>query len=72
MYQQQPGVVQGLLSPVLSSSAAAAMALATRNSCKALKCPKCSWHYKYQETLEIHMKEKHPESETSCLPTSRR
>lgn len=43
------------------------MALATRNSCKTLKCPKCNWHYKYQETLEIHMKEKHPESETSCL-----
>lgn len=67
MYQQQPDVVQGLLSPGLSSSAAAAMALATRNSCKTLKCPKCNWHYKYQETLEIHMKEKHPESETSCL-----
>ncbi|XP_065314347.1 uncharacterized protein LOC135923494 [Gordionus sp. m RMFG-2023] len=32
----------------------------SRNSCKTLKCPKCNWHYKYQETLEIHMKEKHP------------
>ncbi len=31
-------------------------AAATRNSCKTLKCPKCNWHYKYQETLEIHMK----------------
>ncbi|RZF31901.1 hypothetical protein LSTR_LSTR003783 [Laodelphax striatellus] len=39
----------------------------TRNSCKTLKCPKCNWHYKYQETLEIHMKEKHPETETSCI-----
>ncbi|XP_034937927.1 zinc finger homeobox protein 3 isoform X2 [Chelonus insularis] len=39
----------------------------SRNSCKTLKCPKCNWHYKYQETLEIHMKEKHPESETSCI-----
>jgi len=39
----------------------------SRNSCKTLKCPKCNWHYKYQETLEIHMKEKHPESETSCV-----
>eukprot|EP00095_Tigriopus_kingsejongensis_P009212 maker-scaffold1413_size42750-snap-gene-0.5 protein:Tk09212 transcript:maker-scaffold1413_size42750-snap-gene-0.5-mRNA-1 annotation:"zfh4 " len=38
-----------------------------RNSCKTLKCPKCNWHYKYQETLEIHMKEKHPESETTCI-----
>ncbi|CAH1155315.1 unnamed protein product [Phaedon cochleariae] len=39
----------------------------SRNSCKTLKCPKCNWHYKYQETLEIHMKEKHPEAETSCI-----
>lgn len=39
----------------------------SRNSCKTLKCPKCNWHYKYQETLEIHMKEKHPDSETSCI-----
>ena len=38
-----------------------------RNSCKTLKCPKCNWHYKYQETLDIHMKEKHPESETTCI-----
>jgi AT-binding transcription factor 1 len=40
---------------------------AARNSCKTLKCPKCNWHYKYQETLEIHMKEKHPDSETTCI-----
>jgi AT-binding transcription factor 1 len=40
---------------------------AARNTCKTLKCPKCNWHYKYQETLEIHMKEKHPESETTCI-----
>jgi len=39
----------------------------SRNSCKTLKCPKCNWHYKYQETLEIHMKEKHPETETTCI-----
>ena len=39
----------------------------SRNSCKTLKCPKCNWHYKYQETLEIHMKEKHPDSETTCI-----
>lgn len=38
----------------------------SRNSCKTLKCPKCNWHYKYQETLEIHMKEKHPDSDTEC------
>jgi AT-binding transcription factor 1 len=39
----------------------------SRNSCKTLKCPKCNWHYKYQETLEIHMKEKHPENEMNCM-----
>ena len=39
----------------------------SNNACKTLKCPKCNWHYKYQETLEIHMKEKHPESETTCI-----
>uniref|UniRef100_A0A672PJP3 Zinc finger homeobox protein 3-like n=1 Tax=Sinocyclocheilus grahami TaxID=75366 RepID=A0A672PJP3_SINGR len=40
----------------------------TRNSCKTLKCPKCNWHYKYQQTLEAHMKEKHPESESEQCP----
>ena len=39
----------------------------SRNSCKTLKCPKCNWHYKYQETLEIHMKEKHPENDSTCV-----
>jgi len=39
----------------------------SRNSCKTLKCPKCNWHYKYQETLEIHMKEKHPDTEQTCI-----
>ena len=39
----------------------------SRNSCKTLKCPKCNWHYKYQETLEIHMREKHPDTETTCI-----
>lgn len=38
----------------------------SRNSCKTLKCPKCNWHYKYQQTLEAHMKEKHPEPGGSC------
>uniref|UniRef100_A0A8C1T9J8 Si:ch73-386h18.1 n=1 Tax=Cyprinus carpio TaxID=7962 RepID=A0A8C1T9J8_CYPCA len=40
----------------------------TRNSCKTLKCPKCNWHYKYQQTLEAHMKEKHAESESEQCP----
>ena len=39
----------------------------SRNSSKTLKCPRCNWHYKYQETLEIHMKEKHPDNDTQCL-----
>ena len=43
------------------------MMMHSRNSCKTLKCPKCNWHYKYQETLEIHMKEKHPDTETQCV-----
>ena len=40
---------------------------ASNNACKTLKCPKCNWHYKYQETLEIHMKEKHPDSDSNCI-----
>ncbi|PAV87253.1 hypothetical protein WR25_15121 [Diploscapter pachys] len=40
---------------------------AMRNTSKTLKCPKCNWHYKYQETLEIHMKEKHAENEIKCI-----
>ncbi|XP_030060531.1 LOW QUALITY PROTEIN: zinc finger homeobox protein 3 [Microcaecilia unicolor] len=39
----------------------------SRNSCKTLKCPNCNWHYKYQQTLEAHMKEKHPEPGGSCV-----
>lgn len=42
-------------------------ALMSRNSCKTLKCPKCNWHYKYQETLEIHMREKHPDGDATCV-----
>ncbi|KAF7699351.1 zinc finger homeobox protein 3 [Silurus meridionalis] len=40
----------------------------SRNSCKTLKCPKCNWHYKYQQTLEAHMKEKHHESDDGQCP----
>ncbi|XP_075998128.1 zinc finger homeobox protein 3-like [Genypterus blacodes] len=39
----------------------------SRNSCKTLKCPKCNWHYKSQHTLQVHMKEKHPETEGQCV-----
>ncbi|CAB3408292.1 unnamed protein product [Caenorhabditis bovis] len=38
-----------------------------RNSSKTLKCPKCNWHYKYQETLEIHMKDKHSDADVKCV-----
>ncbi|XP_077424462.1 zinc finger homeobox protein 3-like [Vanacampus margaritifer] len=39
----------------------------SRNSCKTLKCPKCNWHYKSQHTLQLHMKEKHPETGSQCV-----
>ncbi|KAF1386643.1 hypothetical protein PFLUV_G00097010 [Perca fluviatilis] len=39
----------------------------SRNSCKTLKCPKCNWHYKSQHTLQVHMKEKHPEIGGQCV-----
>ncbi|KAE9549176.1 hypothetical protein FO519_007612 [Halicephalobus sp. NKZ332] len=38
-----------------------------RNSMKTLKCPKCNWHYKYQEALENHLKDKHPDVEITCI-----
>lgn len=38
----------------------------SRNAAKTLKCPKCNWHYKYQETLEIHMREKHGADDDGC------
>ncbi|VDO21281.1 unnamed protein product [Brugia timori] len=55
--------------PGSSSSASVfpATTLTARNSSKTLKCPKCNWHYKYQETLEIHMKEKHAGHEVKCI-----
>lgn len=40
-------------------STASKSAMHSRNACKKLKCPKCNWHYKYRETLDIHMREKH-------------
>ncbi|XP_055690106.1 zinc finger protein 2 isoform X3 [Lutzomyia longipalpis] len=52
---------------ILSSARlGSASQISTRNSCKTLKCPQCNWHYKYQETLEIHMREKHPDGESAC------
>ncbi|CDQ78674.1 unnamed protein product [Oncorhynchus mykiss] len=37
------------------------------NSCKILKCPKCNWHYKSQQTLHAHLREKHPASGGLCV-----
>ncbi|KAB0392204.1 hypothetical protein E2I00_018503, partial [Balaenoptera physalus] len=45
-YTPAPAAFQGLS---LSSHMAL---LHSRNSCKTLKCPKCNWHYKYQQTLD--------------------
>ncbi|GMT28044.1 hypothetical protein PFISCL1PPCAC_19341 [Pristionchus fissidentatus] len=53
--------------PPLSMADLGALTSTLRNSSKTLKCPKCNWHYKYQETLEIHMKEKHSECEVKCI-----
>uniref|UniRef100_A0A0N4TVS9 C2H2-type domain-containing protein n=1 Tax=Brugia pahangi TaxID=6280 RepID=A0A0N4TVS9_BRUPA len=50
-----------------SASVFSSTTLTARNSSKTLKCPKCNWHYKYQETLEIHMKEKHAGHEVKCI-----
>ena len=36
-----------------------AFSSSTSASSKLLKCPNCNWHYKYRETLEIHLREKH-------------
>ncbi|KAK2495563.1 hypothetical protein MC885_009241 [Smutsia gigantea] len=59
-YTSAPAAFQGLS---LSSHMSL---LHSRNSCKTLKCPKCNWHYKYQQTLDVHMREKHPESNSHC------
>ncbi|XP_055292268.1 zinc finger homeobox protein 2 isoform X1 [Moschus berezovskii] len=59
-YSLAPAAFQGLS---LSSHMSL---LHSRNSCKTLKCPKCNWHYKYQQTLDVHMREKHPESNSHC------
>lgn len=69
MSGQMGQVPVGQMGPQLASSSPAPspQVMHSRNSCKTLKCPKCNWHYKYQETLEIHMKEKHPENDMSCV-----
>lgn len=46
----------GLTGPILFSQ---------KNADKTLKCPKCNWHYKYIETLEAHIREKHNDDTTT-------
>uniref|UniRef100_A0A1A9ZSI8 C2H2-type domain-containing protein n=1 Tax=Glossina pallidipes TaxID=7398 RepID=A0A1A9ZSI8_GLOPL len=59
--------IENLCEMILSSARLSSnIPISTRNSCKTLKCPQCNWHYKYQETLEIHMREKHPDGESAC------
>ncbi|CDK13519.1 Zinc Finger and Homeobox [Caenorhabditis elegans] len=53
--------------PTLGAFADISQFSSLRNSSKTLKCPKCNWHYKYQETLEIHMKEKHNDVDVKCM-----
>ena len=31
------------------------------------KCPKCNRNYKLKDNLEIHMKEKHPSNDVTCM-----
>ena len=67
---RQPGIECEKCDFILNSfrgSDQAAWANQQRGVFKTLKCPKCNWHYKYQETLEVHMKDKHPEAENSCI-----
>ena len=67
---RQPGIECEKCDFILNSfrgSDQTAWANQQRGVFKTLKCPKCNWHYKYQETLEVHMKDKHPEAENSCI-----
>lgn len=50
-----------------SSTTATTSTMHSRNACKKLKCPKCNWHYKYRETLDIHMREKHSSDLTNTM-----
>ncbi|XP_037077622.1 zinc finger homeobox protein 4-like [Pollicipes pollicipes] len=53
--------------PQVHSSQPSVAAVVSQSACKTLKCPRCNWHFKYQETLEVHMREKHPEGGAICL-----
>ncbi|KAF7224562.1 zinc finger homeobox protein 3 [Nothobranchius furzeri] len=65
---QKDAVLKNLNQDLSPNSLTSHMAIMhSRNSCKTLKCPKCNWHYKSQHTLQVHMKEKHPETGGQCV-----
>ncbi|KAM3870587.1 zinc finger homeobox protein 3-like [Diretmus argenteus] len=66
--EQREAVLKNLNQDLSPNSLTSHMTIMhSRNSCKTLKCPKCNWHYKSQHTLQVHMKEKHPETEGQCV-----
>ncbi|XP_068595443.1 zinc finger homeobox protein 3-like [Brachionichthys hirsutus] len=66
--EQKEAVLKNLNQDLSPNSLTGPMSmLHSRNSCKTLKCPKCNWHYKSQHTLQLHMKEKHPETGVHCV-----
>ncbi|KAF6735052.1 Zinc finger homeobox protein 4 [Oryzias melastigma] len=65
---QKDAVLKNLSQDFSSNSVTSHMTMMhSRNSCKTLKCPKCNWHYKSLHTLQVHMKEKHPETGGQCV-----
>ncbi|KAM8891998.1 zinc finger homeobox protein 3-like isoform 2-T2 [Spinachia spinachia] len=66
--EQKEAVLKSLNQDLSPNSLTSHMTIMhSRNSCKTLKCPKCNWHYKSQHTLQVHMKEKHPETGGQCV-----
>ncbi|MEQ2197249.1 hypothetical protein XENOCAPTIV_026306 [Xenoophorus captivus] len=66
--EQKESVTKNLNQDLANNSLTSHMTVMhSRNSCKTLKCPKCNWHYKSQHTLQVHMKEKHPETGGQCV-----
>ncbi|XP_061577942.1 zinc finger homeobox protein 3-like [Cololabis saira] len=66
--EQKEAVPKNLNQDLSSNSLTSHMTIMhSRNSCKTLKCPKCNWHYKSLHTLQVHMKEKHPETGGQCV-----
>lgn len=56
--------------PTTPSSSSSSVAVASADG-KTLKCPKCNWRYKYQEALEAHLVDKHPEQAGGGAPSCR-